>query len=1177
MPVRGKKSLHLGKSLEDLNKMADYKLVKGWNIKNYCQSASKVFNAADSEFKSGDEEKAYVFFMKYFNIVKQIHNTNQYKADKKFFDQLLGKNNVIKAIEKAEELSKQLERRYADLQEEEELKRRLDEEEEKEKLEIERGESGEDTMETENKDEESVTISGEITPPQLYRLLEDGSTSVLVMDVRPEEQYLASHIMLRNLNCINVSQAIVKAGITVKEIEKGLNGEYMDLWKSRGSVDFIVLLDWESSLTDLMVGSPLKTLKDAIFKFDATVVVKSEPLVLQGGYDSWLLHYPQFTTNPKIPKPPKYHEIASISKLLDFDYPTFDEDKPEPPKPVENNKQDGIMMNGDVIHAAQTSPTAESANRPAMPVVDRSRKPKSQPTSPVEGSVTVVANSLAAVKPDGGTAAGILPQQEVRVANSTPKVNSTASVPSVDRSKKPKEGLSPTAETKGMSPEMERTAQGITGTDRTGKEKTRELEKATQEQERIKKNQENELKAKIERERLEKIKQEQRKKAAEEKAFRERKEREEAARKKEEQIKREKDEQIRKDAEEARRKNASEEERKKMEKKAEMERRRQEEEQRLKEKEARERKEQQEKMEREAREKEEAEKERRIQEEVELKTAQERERFKKEQEAKELLRQQKEEAARKQIEQETAEKLRLEREEKLKAQQEAEKLRRQLQEQEDKAAKLQKAKEAETKAKSQLPVGWEKAWDDARKCYFYIDHNTATTHWQPPDTTTQGQPAHRTPQVSDAKNKGSYKMPLQTEPKSNLKRSHSSPNIAQMVHQDEMNIPSFDRKTKPSAKMEPSPTPQRDLKPSDVSSAKVRNLNPVYGSQGRALTGLRNLGNTCFMNSVIQSLAGTTPLATYFIGGNYRYDINRENKLGRGGEVAEEFAVLINAMWSGQYKSIAPRDFKSTVSKFVPQFAGYEQQDSQEFLLFLLDGLHEDLNRVKQRKYIEEKDNSHLPDVEAARLSWESHKRLNQSIMVELFQGQFKSTIQCLKCMKTSVTFDAFMYLSLPLPSNSRCTLYDCLKNFSKLEKVTGSDKWYCPRCKVHREANKKIEIWKLPYILLIHLKRFSYEGVWRHKLQTYVDFPLTDFNMRGHVIGPNTKSAYNLYAVSNHYGTIDGGHYTAYCKHSLTQRWYKFDDTEVYEMSSSGVRSSAAYILFYSSIEVQPPTVSGF
>ncbi|KAL8212257.1 UNVERIFIED_CONTAM: ubiquitin carboxyl-terminal hydrolase [Gekko kuhli] len=182
------------------------------------------------------------------------------------------------------------------------------------------------------------------------------------------------------------------------------------------------------------------------------------------------------------------------------------------------------------------------------------------------------------------------------------------------------------------------------------------------------------------------------------------------------------------------------------------------------------------------------------------------------------------------------------------------------------------------------------------------------------------------------------------------------------------------------------------------------------------LCGLSNLGNTCFMNSALQCLSNTPPLTDYFLEDKYEAEINQDNPLGMRGEIAEAYAELIKQMWSGRHSHVAPRMFKTQVGRFAPQFSGYQQQDSQELLAFLLDGLHEDLNRVKKKPYLELKDANGRPDVVVAKEAWENHRLRNDSIIVDIFHGLFKSTLVCPKCSKVSVTFDPFCYLTLPLP-----------------------------------------------------------------------------------------------------------------------------------------------------------------
>ena len=207
---------------------------------------------------------------------------------------------------------------------------------------------------------------------------------------------------------------------------------------------------------------------------------------------------------------------------------------------------------------------------------------------------------------------------------------------------------------------------------------------------------------------------------------------------------------------------------------------------------------------------------------------------------------------------------------------------------------------------------------------------------------------------------------------------------------------------------------RRIIDTSDIS--KFFSENSSHG-----LCGSYNLGNTCFMNSSIACLSNCTELTYYFLSGEYKKDINRENKLGMGGALAESWGELLSEYWIGQNHVGDPSDFKRTFGHKIKRFSGYNQQDSNEFIDLFLDNLNEDLNAVTNKEYIELKEKGeNETDEQCSKRFWDNYLKRNDSIITDLFCGQMKSTVTCPNCKFINITFDPFNTLNLNIPESSQ-------------------------------------------------------------------------------------------------------------------------------------------------------------
>lgn len=322
------------------------------------------------------------------------------------------------------------------------------------------------------------------------------------------------------------------------------------------------------------------------------------------------------------------------------------------------------------------------------------------------------------------------------------------------------------------------------------------------------------------------------------------------------------------------------------------------------------------------------------------------------------------------------------------------------------------------------------------------------------------------------------------------------------------------------------------------------------------LSGLINMGNTCYLNAATQCLSNSLELTNYIISGQSKEDVNKSNKEVK---MYKEYKRLLNGIWEDNC-IIKPISFKTVLGEFDEKFDNNEQHDSQEVLSKLIDLLHISLSYEVKMTYRGTIKNE-LDKMEVKSLkTWSNHFKKQYSKILEIFYGQYHSKIICLKCKKYSNNFDPFCLISLPI--TSKCySIYDCLNEFSKSEVLDSDNQWKCEKCEQLSNAQKIITFWKLPKIMIIVLKRFNY-GLSLSKINRKIEFPLDNLDLRNYVDGYHKyESNYEAFGIINHIGNLHFGHYYAYCKNT-NGNWYNYDDEDVKLLSN--IDMDNAYVIFY-------------
>ncbi|XP_055713046.1 ubiquitin carboxyl-terminal hydrolase 3-like [Phlebotomus papatasi] len=367
----------------------------------------------------------------------------------------------------------------------------------------------------------------------------------------------------------------------------------------------------------------------------------------------------------------------------------------------------------------------------------------------------------------------------------------------------------------------------------------------------------------------------------------------------------------------------------------------------------------------------------------------------------------------------------------------------------------------------------------------------------------------------------------------------------------------------------------------------------------RKVVGLRNLGNTCFMNSVLQSLSNIHEFSCYFSAlpaietakqKRFYHSRSLKENVDDANVVEELRKVLLNLSQGGDgSKAISPECLFLVIWKVVPQFRGHRQHDAHEFLRYMLDRLHTELQQIS------------LPDaggggvnisgktaavvkchtITSTENSSTSSFKGRSSIVTSVFGGTLQSEVRCLICGMESKKHDPFLDLSLDIPekfykecdedNQPVCNISDCLSSFTEIEELAETELYYCSSCKCKQKSTKRFWIRRLPNVLCLHIKRFRWSNFFRTKIDLRISFPINSLDMSQFVLnnGPETRrsnssnNVYDLAAVIVHHGNGSScGHYTSFAINNGT--WLHFNDHTVKEVPPSAVADCKPYILFY-------------